>query len=132
VQNSPDNAALLTEVKEIFTHAEMGEEGAQLVEASRAEAVEMMNRGVMLARDGKHDEAIAAMRMAREAMPKNVRVLFNLVYVLIAKLQNGGLDDTLLAEARAGLDAAQLLAPGEARHAQLSASLSALTRSAGA
>lgn len=134
VQNSPDNAALLTEVKEIFTHAEMGEEGAQLVETSRAEAVEMMNRGVMLARDGKHDEAIAAMRMAREAMPKNVRVLFNLVYVLIAKLQNGApsLDDTLLAEARAGLDAAQQLAPGEARHAQLSASLNALTRNAGA
>ncbi|MBN9423057.1 MAG: response regulator [Candidatus Accumulibacter sp. 66-26] len=134
VQNSPDNAALLTEVKEIFTHAEMGEEGAQLVEASRAEAVEMMNRGVMLVRNGQHDEAIAAMRMAREAMPKNVRVLFNLVYVLIAKLQNGAgtLDDMLLAEARASLDAAQQLAPGEARHAQLSASLNALTRTAGA
>lgn len=132
VQNSPENAALLTEVKEIYTHAEMGEEGAQLVEASRAEAVEMMNRGVMLARDNKHDEAIAAMRMAREAMPKNVRVLLNLVYVIIAKLQNGAsaLDSALFDEARAGLDAAQLLSPGEARHAQLSASLNALIRAA--
>lgn len=123
VQNSPENSALLSEVKEIYTQAEMGEEGAQMVEASRTEAVATMNRGVMLVRDGKHDEAIAAMRAAREAMPKNVRVLFNLVYVIIAKLKKDGADPELIGEARNSLLAAKVLAPGEARYAQLSASL---------
>lgn len=126
VRNSPENAALLTEVREIFTHAEMGEEGACLVEASRLKALDMMNRGVMLARDSQYDEAIAAMREAREAMPKNVRVLFNLVFVIIAKLKTGNVDQALIDEARAGLDIANSLSPGEARHAQLSAALTAL------
>ena len=129
VQNSPENAALLTEVREIFTHAEMGEEGAQLVEASRAEAVDMMNRGVMLARNGQHDEAVTAMRKAREAMPKNVRVLFNLVYVIITKLQNSGIDQALIDEAHSSLEIASRLSPGEARHAQLTASLNTLDSS---
>ena len=71
--------ALLAEINEIFVSAEMGEEGAKLVETSRKETMEIMNRGVMLVSKGQYKEAIDAMRSVREAMLSNVRVLLNLV-----------------------------------------------------
>lgn len=126
VKNSPDNEALLGEVKEIFAGAEMGEEGARLVETSRQEGMEMMNRGVLLARDGRYEEAIAAMRTAREAMPANARVLFNLAYVIITRIQKSGATPGLIDEARSSLSAANKLMPGQARFAQLRASLEAV------
>lgn len=128
IRNSPDNQALLGEVRDIFGAAEMGDEGAELIESSRKDAIEQMNRGVLLVREGRHDEAITAMRGAREAMPKNVRVLFNLTQVIVAKLQHAGgsADPALVAEARDSLAAANALSPGETRHATLKAALDAL------
>jgi tetratricopeptide (TPR) repeat protein len=127
VSNSPENTALLSEVRDIFSVANMADEGAQLVETSRKKAIELMNRGVLLARDGRHDEAISAMRAAREAMPKNVRMFFNLTHVIIAKLQH---DDSknpdLIKEARESLASANAISPGEARYATLKASIDAL------
>lgn len=123
VKNSPDDIALIEEVKEIFVTAEMAEQGAEIVETSRREGLEMMNRGVLLARDGKYEEAIAAMRNAREAMPANARVLFNLAYVIITRIERLGSTLVLAEEARNTLYAADKLAPGQSRYAQLSASL---------
>ncbi len=128
VQNSPENKQLLDEVKTIYADAEMAEEGATLVERSRAEALDMMNRGVLLARDGQYEAAITAMRQAREAMPKNVRVLFNLAHVIIAKLQKTGTDPDLIAEAEAVLASANQMSPGEPRHVQLRSMLETLAQ----
>lgn len=127
VKNSPDNEALLTEVKEIFVGAEMGEEGVHLVESSRKEGMEMMNRGVLLARDGEYEAAIEAMRVAREAMPANARVLFNLAYVILTRIQKSGSTQELLDEARRSLTTANQLSPGQSRFIQLSALLDALS-----
>lgn len=129
VRNNPENAALLSEVQEVFTAAAMADEGATLVEASRKEAIDAMNRGVLLAREGDHDAAIAAMRAARQAMPRNVRVLLNLSYVIINKLQKeAAKDPDLIDEARGSLQNAHVLAPGEARYATLKAALEAIVR----
>lgn len=128
VRNNPDNAALLDEVKEIFNHAEMAEEGAALVETSRKEGMEFMNRGVLLARDGNYEEAIVSMREARQAMPVNLRVLFNLAYVIITRMQKMGVLPELVDEAREVLQAANALVPGQTRYAQLNAVLDSLTR----
>ncbi|MDX9706081.1 MAG: response regulator, partial [Azospira sp.] len=126
VRNAPENAALLGEVKAIFAAAAMGDEGAALVETSRQDAMEQMNRGVLLAREGRHDEAVAAMRAARQAMPRNVRVLLNLTHVIISALKAKGSDAQLVEEARSSLAAAQALSPGEVRHATLKAALDAV------
>jgi len=131
VRNNPESASLLGEVREIFAGAEMADEGARLVESSRKEALEQMNRGVLLAREGRHDEAIAAMRGAREAMPRNARVLFNLTHVIVTRLQqDGSTDPALIEEARDSLAAAKTLSPGEARHATLKAALDKIAGSA--
>jgi len=84
-----------------------------------------MNRGVLLVREGKIDEAITWMREARLAMPNNARVLFNLAYVLVTRLQKTGADAAVATEAREVLLEANRLAPGEKRFAQLMDALNA-------
>lgn len=126
VKNSPENAVLLGEVNDIFVAAEMGEEGAKLVEVSRQEAMELMNCGVLLVSKGQYKEAIDAMRDAREMMPTNVRVLLNLAYVLISYLQKNKPTSELIREARDSLLAANTLSPGESRFVRLMDALNKL------
>lgn len=125
VMNNPENAHLLDQVKQIFIEAKMGEQGDELVESSRKAAVEQMNRGVLLLGEGKIEEAVSWMREAREAMPGNARVLFNLAHVLITRLQKMGADAVIADEAREALLAANKLAPGEQRFMQLMEALDA-------
>lgn len=125
VKNNPENAEFLEQVKQIFTEAKMGAQGAALIESTRKSAIEQMNHGVLLASNGKIEEAIIWMRNAREAMPKNSRVLFNLAYVLIAYLQKNETDAAITAEARESLLEANRLAPGGKRFIQLMEALEA-------
>jgi tetratricopeptide (TPR) repeat protein len=123
VRNNPENLALHREVKDLFVSARMGEEGERLIESSRREGTEMMNRGVLLTREGRHDDAVVAMREANAALPLNVRVMFNLAYVIINRLAKVGLDAELEKEARSVLTAAHKLAPNQPRYTQLMAAL---------
>lgn len=123
VKNSPEDLALHKEVMEIFANAKMAEEGQRIVEVSRQEGTEMMNKGVLLVRAGRFEEAVAAMRDANRALPLNVRVMFNLAYVIITRLQRLGVDEHLEQEARSTLLAAHKLAPTQPRYTQLMAAL---------
>ena len=119
VKNNPENAEILEQVKQVFVGADMGEHGVALIESTRKSAIEQMNRGVLLAHEGKIEEAVIWMRNAREAMPTNARALFNLAFVLIAHLKKSGADAAIIAEAHETLLRANRLAPGEKRFAQL-------------
>lgn len=126
VKNNPENAKILDQVKQVFGSANMADQGEELVERARKASVEQMNSGVLLVREGKYDEAITVMREARKAMPSNARLLFNLAYVLVTRLQKVGLDAALAAEAREVLLEANRLAPGDKRFAQLMSALDAM------
>jgi len=123
VKNNHDNVAMVAKVQQAFETAGMGDEGMQLVETSKREAVQLMNEGVLLARDGKLQEAVASMRRAKAAMPANVRVLLNCAYVMILYLQKEHKDPVISREARQALLQANMLAPGEKRFAQLMSQL---------
>ena len=125
VKNNPENTELLARVKQVFVGAQMGAQGVELIESARKSAIEQMNRGVLLARDGKIEDAIIWMRNAREAMPTNARVLFNLAFVLISRMQKTGSDTAIISEAREALIEANRLAPGEKRFTELMESLKA-------
>ena len=126
VKNSPENAEVLEQVKQVFVGAQMGEQGIALIESTRKSAIEQMNRGVLLAHEGKIEDAIIWMRTAREAMPTNARVLFNLAYVLIAQLKKTKKDAKVVSEARGALIEANRLMPGEKRFTELMESLRAI------
>jgi tetratricopeptide (TPR) repeat protein len=132
VRNNHDNAVLQDEVQKIFDKARMGEEGQALIKASRKEASDMMNHGVLLWKTGKLPEAVEWMRKAREALPNNLRILFNAAQILISSLQKDGHDAALAAEATEVLMHVDRIQPGQQRFAQLMEQLAALAPAQGA
>ncbi|GAA5786554.1 tetratricopeptide repeat protein [Chitiniphilus shinanonensis] len=126
VRNNHEDNALLGKVQAVFDGANMKAEGSNLVEACRREAVELMNSGVLLARDGKLTEALAAMRGAKEKLPANARVLFNFAFVAVMYLQQRGADEALIEESREALREANRVSPGEKRFSQLMEALNKL------
>ncbi|WP_036666106.1 tetratricopeptide repeat protein [Paludibacterium yongneupense] len=125
VQNNHDNAELMEQISDAFTDAGLASVGVQWMEQARRETVALMNQGVLLARDGKLDEAVAAMRHAVETMPNNVRVLLNCGHVMLLALQQQ-FDPALKREARQILLSANALSPGEKRFSQLISQLETL------
>lgn len=127
IKNNHDNEPLSQQVLQIFDKARMSEEGAELVNASRHEASEMMNHGVLLWKQGKLVEAVEWMRNARAAMPVNVRILFNCAHIMIAALKANGFDAALAAEVKELLLQVDKLAPNQRRFAQLMEQLAILS-----
>jgi tetratricopeptide (TPR) repeat protein len=119
VRNNDDNTVIHDEVQRIFDKARMGEEGAALINSARREASEMMNKGVLLWKTNKLDEAVAWMREARRSLPDNMRILFNSAQILISHMQAKGYDDALMTEANDVLMHVDRIAPGQQRFAQL-------------
>lgn len=125
-RNNHDNAVLLDEVQAIFDKARMGEEGAALIRASKKEASDLMNQGVLLWKTGKLGEAVAWMRSARAKLPNNQRILFNAAQVLVSHMREKGYDELMAAEAHEVLAHVDQLQPGQQRFAQLMEQLAAL------
>jgi hypothetical protein len=126
IKNNHDNALLLDDVQKIFDKARMGDEGSVLIMSSKKEAADMMNRGVLLWKTGKLDEAVAWMREARAALPNNLRILFNAAQILISHLQQRGYDPELADEATKVLLHVDKISPGQQRFAQLMEQLASL------
>ena len=126
VRNNPDDRILLERIQTVFDTGAMSEEGSALVEASRKEAVQLMNQGVLLARDERYEEALAAMRDACERLPGNVRVLFNFAHLGMVVMRKTGVEPALVEEIRQHLQTAHRIAPVEKRYAQLMSQLKAL------
>jgi hypothetical protein len=104
----------------------MGDEGIELIKASRREAADMMNQGVLLWKTGKLIEAVEWMRVARNALPHNMRILFNSAQILISQLQQTGYVSDLADEAIGVLMHVDAIAPGQPRFAQLMEQLAML------
>ncbi|WP_167759812.1 tetratricopeptide repeat-containing response regulator [Massilia horti] len=126
IRNNHDNPLLLDEVQQIFEKARMGEEGLELIRASKKEASDLMNQGVLLWKTGKLTEAVEWMRNARRAVPNNQRILFNAAQILVSHMQQQGYDPALAAEAVEVLLHVDKLLPGQQRFAQLMEQLAAL------
>jgi tetratricopeptide (TPR) repeat protein len=127
IKNHHEDEQLAVQVQQIFDKARMGEEGAEMLSATRREASEMMNHGVLLWKEGKLTEAVAWMRNARAVMPVNTRILFNCAHIMVAALKSLGFDPILAAEAREVLLHVNQLAPNQRRFAQLMEQLAALS-----
>jgi len=129
VKNNHDNDVLSADVQQIFDNAKMSEEGMEVVDAARQEASEMMDRGVILWKEGQFAEAVESMRAARKAVPSNARILLNCTQIMIAYMKKYGCDPDMLAEAREVLRRVDKLAPNQRRFAQLMEQLEALSPS---
>ena len=125
-RNNHDNVPLMDEVQKIFDKARMGDEGIELIRSARKEAADMMNKGVLLWKSDRLGEAIDWMRVARNALPHNMRILFNSAQILISRLQQTGYVRELADEAIEVLMHVDAIAPGQPRFAQLMEQLALL------
>ncbi|WP_426191987.1 tetratricopeptide repeat protein [Massilia sp. DWR3-1-1] len=125
-RNNHDNAVLLDEVQRIFDKARMAEEGAAYIRASKKEATDLMNQGVLLWRSGKLQEALEWMRHARKILPNNMRILFNAAQIHLSHMQQSGYDALLSAETAQVLLHIDHIQPGQQRFAQLMEQLARL------
>ncbi|WP_332878887.1 tetratricopeptide repeat protein [Massilia sp. S19_KUP03_FR1] len=126
IRNNHDSLLLQDEVQRIFDKARMGEEGVELIRASKKEAADLMNQGVLLWKTGKLDEAIAWMRTARATLPNNLRILFNAAQILVSAMQQNGYQIMLADEAIEVLLHVDRIHPGQQRFAQLMEQLALL------
>ncbi|SHH63627.1 tetratricopeptide repeat-containing response regulator [Massilia sp. CF038] len=126
IRNNHDNMVLLDEVQRVFDKARLSEEGVALIKASKKEASDLMNQGVLLWKTGKLEEAVVWMRDARRELPNNLRILFNCAQILISHLQQMGYDEAIALEATEVLLHVDKVQPGQQRFAQLMEQLAAL------
>jgi len=130
IKNNHDNSMLQDDVRKIFDKARMGDEGDAMIKASKKEASDLMNQGVLLWKTGKLGEAVEWMRHARAKLPDNLRILFNAAQILLSHLQQLGYEEALAAEANEVLLHVDRVAPGHQRFAQLMEQLAKLNPAA--
>ena len=126
IRNNHDNPLLLDEVQKIFDKARLGDEGQDLIRATKKEATDLMNQGVLLWKTGKLKDAVEWMRQARKKVPNNQRILFNAAQILVSHMQQHGYDAALSDEAYDVLHHVDRLLPGQQRFAQLMEQLAQL------
>jgi tetratricopeptide (TPR) repeat protein len=119
IRNNHDNPLLLDEVQQIFDKARLGDEGQDLIRASKKEATDLMNQGVLLWKTGKLKDAVEWMRQARKKVPNNQRILFNAAQIMVSHMQQHGHDPDMWGEAQDVLHHVDRLLPGQQRFAQL-------------
>lgn len=126
VKNNHENAELLTQVSELYNQAGMQEAGNALVSQSREEVIESNNRAVMMAKEGRLEEAIQVLREARTLLPNNKRIMINLANVAVLSMRQNGMNEDLFKISRECMARVAELDPKDKWSAQMQAALDAL------
>lgn len=126
VLNNHDDDTLVSHAEQLFQQAGMTEEGAQILDSTRSEAIEIMNKGVSLATHGKIDEGIQFLRDAKALMPNSPRLLLNLAYLLITRMESSGRHSAMVTEARRYIEQAKKYTHDQQRCGKLLAKLERL------
>ncbi len=109
IKNNHENKALSSLIEAVFVNENMGQEGLELVKASRQEVVDLNNQGVTLAKQGDFAHGVKLLRSAVKQLPSSEAVIINLAGLLIGQMSNEGYEDALGAEALALLERAHKL-----------------------
>jgi len=126
VQNNHDSPAVIAKVQRVFEEANQGKEGEALIQASRQDVIDINNRGVLLGREGKLEEAITLLRQAAEDLPNSETIMMNLCGLLLASARKSGRSEALLSEVRSLLGRVQKLNPANKKHHEYAAVLATL------
>ncbi|MDD5300955.1 MAG: response regulator [Gallionella sp.] len=126
VQNNHENTELLAEVTDLYNQAGFQDWGQAIIEKSRQEVIALNNQGVLLAKEGKLDEAIKLLSDARKLLPKNKRIMINLVNMSILSMRQNGRNDYLMQLAKECLEQVARLDRQSEWCAQMQAALDAI------
>ncbi|OGS92505.1 MAG: hypothetical protein A2061_10775 [Gallionellales bacterium GWA2_59_43] len=116
VKNNHENAGIIKMVAATFENAGMGEEGSELIKKSSEEVININNRGVILAKEGKYEEGIKFIRQALGNMPNNDLMIMNLCGMIIGLMSENGKDNQLILEAKELLDRVRVINPANQKY----------------
>lgn len=114
-RNAHDSETLLAKAKAIYARSGRQAAGEELLKRATAEVRQLNNEGVFLAQKGDFDGAIQRLLKAAAEAPYNPRVLMNAAWVLLRNVDQHGLKEDQVQEARRLLDEVERLAPGHSR-----------------
>lgn len=126
VKNNHENAELLAQVNDLYSQAGMSDKGEELVRKSRQEVITVNDRGVILAKEGKLDEAIRLLSDAHTMFPNNKRIMINLANMAVMSMRQNGTNSDLMQVVGECLKQVAKLDPQEKWCSQLQVALDAL------
>ncbi len=111
IRSNHDNVALKDRAVKMMEGVGMAEGAKELVSRAAEEVVVLNNQGVLLAREGKLEEAVTLLVDAVTHLPNNVTILLNAASVMILNLRKNGRKPEMLALVDSYLARAAALAP---------------------
>ena len=127
VKNNHENAELLAQVNELYNKAGFQDKGQALINKSKQEVIELNDQGVMLAKEGKLDEAIQLLEDARNMLPNNKRIMTNLANMAVLSMRQSGRSDYLTQLVMECLERVAKLDPKEEWCAQIQIALDSIS-----
>ena len=111
IKNNYDDGRILKDVQAVFTDANLKEKGTALITVTSREMIQLNDKGVDLAKEGKLEEAIAYLEKAALAMPGNKIINTNAAYTMLHYMKQKGKNDDLLKRAQFHLDRVRSIDP---------------------
>lgn len=90
VKENHDRADIIKAVRQMYVELGMEDLGEDLIDSARRAVVEINNRGVSLAKEGKLDEAITMLTKASEELPGNLTITLNVLQAALSQIRFSG------------------------------------------
>lgn len=104
VRNHHENETVLRQAQSLFNEIGLENEGQALISSTKQEVVDINNKGVQLAKEGKLEESIEFFAKAATGMPENLTINLNAAQSLLMHMQQKGKNDRHLYQTRQYLD----------------------------
>lgn len=130
VRNNHENTEVIAQVEAFIEDGDIGEEAENLVKRSKQDVIDINNKGVLLAREGKFGEGVKLLRKAIETLPNNETILMNLCGMLIRLMAEEGKNDRMIHESRSILEHVRDLNPANQKYHEYVCALSKLAGNA--
>ncbi len=119
VKNYHDNDKVVQPVQAVFNDAELQDEGAGIIAASKSEIAELNNNGVRLFKNAKLDEAIEYFEKSAVGLPENKIINCNTAQALLMFMKKNGKNDQYLYRAMQYLDKVKKIDPSYEKYQKL-------------
>jgi DNA-binding response OmpR family regulator/Tfp pilus assembly protein PilF len=114
-KNAHDSEALLAKARRIYDEAGRTDVGASVLASATSKVRKLNNEGVVLAQRGDYQTAVEKLLTACSEAPYNPRIMMNAVWVILKYIDQVGMDEKMIEDARRHLAEAERQAPGHPR-----------------
>lgn len=90
VKENHDQEDIIAAVRSMFGDLGMEDLGEDLIDSARRAVVDINNRGVSLAKEGKLDEAITLLTKASDELPGNLTISLNVLQAALSQIRFSG------------------------------------------